>query len=130
MAPAFFILLSQVYLKKCDYVVNSERRIKKAGAIRKNETQLMKPNINLTPHVAPQPEEIEDIPVGIMIKKPNFWTFSGDSKLQFLQNYISDNWYKGGESNYSMVGNVSSFEFLNPNFISSLFSHLNLLLLL
>ena len=100
-------VLSQVYLKKCDYVVNSERRIKKAGAIRKNETQLMKPNINLTPHVAPQPEEIEDIPVGIMIKKPNFWTFSGDSKLQFLQNYISDNWYKGGESNYSMVGNVT-----------------------
>lgn len=39
----------------------------------------------------------------ILIRKPNFWTFSGDFNLQFLQNYVSGNWYNGGESNYSMV---------------------------
>ena len=100
-------VLTQTYLNYPDYVSNSERNIRRAGAIRKNETQLKKQDITFTKHVAPQPEEIEDIPVGILIKKPNFWTFSGDSKLQFLQNYISDNWYKGGESNYSMVGNVT-----------------------
>ena len=27
--------------------------------------------------------------------------------MQFLQNYISGNWYKGGESNYSMLGIVT-----------------------
>ena len=42
-----------------------------------------------------------------MVKKPNFWTFGGDSYVQLLQNYVSDNWYKGGESNYSMVGNLT-----------------------
>ena len=100
-------VLTQTYLNYPDYVSNSERNIRRAGAIRKNDTQLKKQDITFTKHVAPQPEEIEDIPVGILIKKPNFWTFSGDSKLQFLQNYISDNWYKGGESNYSMVGNLT-----------------------
>ena len=57
-----------------------------------------------------QPEEEKPIddytPVDIKIFKPNFWKFSGDYSLQFLQNYISENWYKGGESNLSAVGNV------------------------
>lgn len=51
--------------------------------------------------------------VDIAVFKPNFWSFSGDYSLQFFQNFISDNWYKGGESNLSMVG--SSTMKLNYN---------------
>ena len=43
----------------------------------------------------------------IVVKKPNFWKYSGDYYLQMLQNYVSSNWYKGGESNYSMVASVT-----------------------
>ena len=52
------------------------------------------------------PDEPQVMPEGLVIRKPNFWTFSGDNYLQFLQNYVSGNWYKGGESNYSMVGSI------------------------
>ncbi|WP_418831953.1 DUF3078 domain-containing protein [Phocaeicola sp.] len=39
----------------------------------------------------------------LLVIKPNFWKFTGDSYLQFSQNYISRNWYKGGESTKSML---------------------------
>ena len=44
------------------------------------------------------------MPVRLVVQKPKFWKFSGDGYLQFLQNYVSDNWHKGGESNYSAQG--------------------------
>jgi hypothetical protein len=43
-----------------------------------------------------------------MVQKPKFWTYKGDGFLQFMQNYVSGNWYKGGESNYSMVGALTA----------------------
>ena len=65
---------------------------------------------NLKPKIrsaTPKVFEPETAPSDIVIFKPNFWTFGGDYYLQFLQNYVSDNWYKGGESNYSLLGRVT-----------------------
>ena len=42
----------------------------------------------------------------LVIRKPNFWTRSASVSLQFTQNYISSNWYKGGESNNSMLSGL------------------------
>ena len=52
------------------------------------------------------PQEDGPATIDVVVKKPNFWTFTGDYYLQFLQNYVSENWYKGGESNYSMVASA------------------------
>ena len=38
------------------------------------------------------------------VVKPNYWTTNGRVALKFTQNYISGNWFQGGESNNTMLG--------------------------
>ncbi len=45
--------------------------------------------------------------VDLVIKKPNFWTLSGEFYLQAMQNYYSANWYQGIETNYSWLTKVT-----------------------
>ena len=40
----------------------------------------------------------------VEVRKPKFWTVAGNGSLQFSQHYLSDNWYKGGESSVAMIG--------------------------
>lgn len=38
------------------------------------------------------------------VVKPNYWSTSGNISLTFTQNFISGNWFQGGESNKTMLG--------------------------
>lgn len=62
--------------------------------------------IEIVDKVAPTPVESTFSPVEVLIRKPDFWTYKGDYSLQLLQNYVSGNWYKGGESNYSVLSSA------------------------
>jgi len=113
VAAAVDSVLMRLYMERPELVVCSENRLKAAGSIRSDVGRPMKPQMKMVDKIDILPDdEPEVVPVGVMIQKPKFWDYSGDGYLQFLQNYVSGNWYKGGESNYSMVGSVT----LNANY--------------
>ena len=70
----------------------------------------VKPSINLGEKV-PSNNPLVDADLtgdnwGIVVRRPNFWTFSTNFSLQFMQTYVSDNWYKGGENNNSLLAST------------------------
>lgn len=106
--------LMSLYLRRPDLVRNSESRLQQTGSLREDVNQEMTQKVELVEIAAPVPElPEEEAPVAVVVQKPNFWKFKFDGSLQFLQNFVSDNWHKGGESNYSAVG-ATTFE-LNYN---------------
>lgn len=108
MADAVDDALLRVYLGRPDLVRNTETALRQAGTLRNDILgEPMKQDLDLVERVETMPDVDALAPAVVMVKKPNFWTFGGDSYVQLLQNYVSDNWYKGGESNYSMVGNLT-----------------------
>jgi hypothetical protein len=104
--------LMNIYLSRPDLVTATETEMLQGGTLRKDiieQKKQVKQKVSLTNQAAPtvSDDEMGFDPVSLVVEKPNFWTLKGDAYLQFLQNYVSDNWYKGGESNYSAVGIVN-----------------------
>lgn len=52
------------------------------------------------------PRPLTEDELGIIVHKPNFWNFKTNFALQFTQNYVSDNWYKGGESHNALLAST------------------------
>lgn len=89
------IKYSQEYIERLpeykDYIVIENEKKTEAKI-----TNLFKPEI--------APKGIVDKDVDIL--KPNFWRYLGEGSLQFTQNYISENWYKGGENSNRLLGSL------------------------
>ena len=100
--------LLNVYLNRPDLVSSTETELMETGSIREDVYQPIENQVELAETVdVPVVDLPEDVPDSIVVQKPKFWTYKGDGFLQFMQNYVSNNWYKGGESNYSMVGSLT-----------------------
>ncbi len=100
--------LLNVYLNRPDLVSSTETELMETGSIREDVYQPIENQVELAETVdVPVVDLPEDVPDSIVVQKPKFWTYKGDGFLQFMQNYVSGNWYKGGESNYSMVGSLT-----------------------
>ena len=105
VADAIDAALMHIYLNRPDLVNTTETELKQTGKIRKDVDKPLENQVKLVEKVeGPVIDTPDDVPTTVLIQKPNFWTRRGDGYLQFMQNYVSGNWYKGGESNYSMVG--------------------------
>jgi len=100
--------LMHVYLNRPDLVAVTETERQEAGTLRQDimETPVMQ-TVEMVEQAAPMPEVPEAEPVEVVVEKPNFWKYMGDGYLQFMQNYVSGNWYKGGESNQAAVGSLT-----------------------
>ena len=100
--------LLNVYLNRPDLVSSTETELMETGSIREDVYQPIENQVELAETVdVPVIDQPEDAPDSVVVQKPKFWTYKGDGFLQFMQNYVSNNWYKGGESNYSMVGSLT-----------------------
>jgi len=96
-----------LYMRRPDLVRSNETQLQQAGTVRDDVYQEMTQQVELVDMVPQAPEVPEEVaPVVLEVKKPNFWKFKFDGSLQFLQNYVTDNWHKGGESNYSAVAST------------------------
>ena len=106
VSDAIDAALMKIYLNRPDLVNTTESDLIETGAIMDNVNKPIENQVDFVEKVEePVLMDIpQDIPNTVMIQKPKFWTYKGDGFLQFMQNYVSGNWYKGGESNYSMVG--------------------------
>jgi len=99
--------LLSLYMRRPDLIKNNETQLNKVGSLRDDVNKEVVQQVELVDKVAPVPDVPEEnIPVDLVVKKPNFWKFKFDGNLQVLQNYVSDNWHKGGEPNYSAVAST------------------------
>lgn len=109
--------LLHLYLNAPYLVTMTEGDVRYAGEVKEDINGPIRSDIELVARTETMPEqgrdasmwspeEITDEEVVMVVTKPKFWTCSGEYYMQFLQNYISSNWYKGGESSYSMVASA------------------------
>lgn len=100
--------LANMYLNRPDLVRNTQRQLDLVGPVVNPYPESVAPKTELAHKVVAKADDADiEAPVDIFVAKPNFWKLSGNYSLQLFQNYVSDNWYKGGESNYSMLGTVT-----------------------
>lgn len=99
------VLLS-IYMNRPDLVSNTQTQLADAGTII-DPTISEAPEVDIVKKEASGAEDTDAAPINIIVRKPNFWRFSGDYSMQVFQNHVSKNWYKGGESNYSLLGTLT-----------------------
>ena len=101
--------LMHVYLKRPDLIQVTQTEQEKSGGLRQDiiEKSVVKQEVEMVEQAEPMPDMPSAEPIEVVIEKPNFWKYKADTYLQFMQNYVSDNWYKGGENNYAAVGSFT-----------------------
>ncbi len=108
IAQAVDDALMNVYLTRPDLVEVTESQQQESGQLRHDiMEQPIVQGIEMVEQAEPLPAEPQADVVEVEVQKPDFWKFKGDGYVQFMQNYVSGNWYKGGESNYSAVGSLT-----------------------
>ena len=102
--------LIYVYVNSPEIIENNIFESTENEGLRDEVNVEVKPQVNLTNKInekSPVVSNPIDDNWDIVVKKPNFWNFKANFSLQFMQNYFTDNWYKGGENNNSWKGEMN-----------------------
>lgn len=75
----------------------------KASHLANDRAEVSKPEVN----DIQQPEILDLSDFHIHVRRPNFWKVKGSFSTQFMQYYVTDNWYKGGDNHLSMLGQLT-----------------------
>ena len=102
-------ILLDTYIKHPEWVVTTEDEIRSRQTFREDIGIKPSPKTSVLSLFKPEPIENAVAEPDVLIRKPNFWITGGNGSLQLTQNYISENWYKGGDSNKSMLGYLQLF---------------------
>ena len=97
-------VLLNTYINHPELVVTTEDQIRSLQAFREDIGVEPSPKTSVLSLFRPDPIGNSVGEAEVVIHKPNFWITGGNGSLQLTQNYISDNWHKGGDSNKSMLG--------------------------
>lgn len=94
--------LARVYLEHPELVQLTESELKSVSGPVKEAAQnastagIAAPTISTANIKNPNAPEL-------VVKKPSFWKYPGTNTIKYTQSSYSDNWYKGGENNHSLL---------------------------
>lgn len=93
------------YLDNPGRYQNTEERINEVAKVSTSNrvAQAEKPAIKVAEMAKAEVPQAEVGAVDPIAEKPNFWKHSANVYFQFSQSYVSDDWYKGGESSNTML---------------------------
>ena len=96
-------MLMQAYVRTPWLIQTTEDDLEKAGGLQKE----VLPELPAVTHLVENEINVDltqDVDtIRLKVRRPNFWKFKGDYSFQFTQNYYSENWYQGGDNNYTML---------------------------
>ncbi|WP_281644752.1 DUF3078 domain-containing protein [Bacteroides zoogleoformans] len=101
--------LLNTYVNYPQFVLNTEQEIMKGRVFRDNIEKEVSSKPSVLKLFAQEDAAGVKEEADVIIRKPNWWLFGGNGSLQFTQNYISENWYKGGESTNALFANLQLF---------------------
>lgn len=96
-------ILSRMYTTAPWYFQQTQQQLSEIGGFINDLQPAVPHEVRLAEKTSILELENDAEPVAVITRRPNFWSFSGNGTIHFQQNYFSDNWYQGGENNYSAL---------------------------
>lgn len=100
-------ILLNYYMQYPDRLVNNELFLANLRPLEEDQIVKKPRNEKIKSFLQPEaPIESLETENELVVMRPNFWTHKGNGYVQFTQHYISDNWYKGGESTNALLSGL------------------------